>query len=431
MNLRRSFDGALRASVLWFGFYGRESIPMSNTNFYADMAGFSDFTVASSPAHYHPVPHDWVVVLSDVEGSTKAIEQGRYKDVNMVGAACITAVVNACEGIDIPYVFGGDGATMLVPAAQVEQVTRSLLSLKQRAQAMHQLHLRIGIVPVSEITARGKRFEVAKYLMPTGCALAMFRGGGANLADDLVKHGGFSIEEAHDEQDSANLEGLSCRWRPISAKHDTMLTLLVMSRHSGAAEKDEYAAINRFISESLGTDAQPVHEAGLHYHWPGLETLRHCQMVWRQGKTSLNLLGHVFIILLFRVLDRLGKKVGDFDVKAYKQDMLTNCDYRKFDDMLRMVVDCTHAEAEIIEAKLAQLQAKGEIYYGTHYSQTALMTCFVMSTASDKHVHFVDGGDGGYALAAKQLKAQIATDHQRSSALPSAAPSTANSTVGA
>ena len=37
----------------------------------------------------------------------------------------------------------------------------------------------------------------------------------------------------------------------------------------------------------------------------------------------------------------------------------------------------------------------------------ALMTCFVRSYQGN-HVHFVDGSNGGYALAAKQLKAQLA-----------------------
>jgi Protein of unknown function (DUF3095) len=41
-----------------------------------------------------------------------------------------------------------------------------------------------------------------------------------------------------------------------------------------------------------------------------------------------------------------------------------------------------------------------------HVSQTALMTCLVTSPTESLHVHFVDGGDGGYTSAAKTLKAQ-------------------------
>jgi hypothetical protein len=42
-----------------------------------------------------------------------------------------------------------------------------------------------------------------------------------------------------------------------------------------------------------------------------------------------------------------------------------------------------------------------------HRSPAALVTCLVRSYDGD-HVHFVDGSDGGYALAAKQMKAQLA-----------------------
>ena len=44
--------------------------------------------------------------------STRAIAEGRYKDVNMIGAACINAVLNISRKKSVPYVFGGDGATL-------------------------------------------------------------------------------------------------------------------------------------------------------------------------------------------------------------------------------------------------------------------------------------------------------------------------------
>ncbi|MGK7928621.1 MAG: DUF3095 family protein [Spirulina sp.] len=39
-------------------------------------------------------------------------------------------------------------------------------------------------------------------------------------------------------------------------------------------------------------------------------------------------------------------------------------------------------------------------------SERALMTCLV-SSGEDYHVGFIDGADGGYALAAKGMKQQL------------------------
>jgi hypothetical protein len=36
------------------------------------------------------------------------------------------------------------------------------------------------------------------------------------------------------------------------------------------------------------------------------------------------------------------------------------------------------------------------------------MTCYVNDLNPGNHIHFIDGGDGGYAMAAKKLKAQQA-----------------------
>ena len=35
------------------------------------------------------------------------------------------------------------------------------------------------------------------------------------------------------------------------------------------------------------------------------------------------------------------------------------------------------------------------------------MTCQFDAFAEGKHMHFIDGGDGGYAMAAKGLKMQL------------------------
>ena len=93
---------------------------------------------------------------------------------------------------------------------------------------------------------------------------------------------------------------------------------------------------------------------------------------------------------------------------AYLRSLGDNADQVKLDDTFRAVLDLRDDEARQVEALLEQLKAQGRIDYGLHYSDHALMTCFVRSL--DRHMHFVDGGDGGYALAALALKRSLAQE---------------------
>jgi hypothetical protein len=81
-----------------------------------------------------------------------------------------------------------------------------------------------------------------------------------------------------------------------------------------------------------------------------------------------------------------------------------NTDFRKFDDGLRMTLDCTPALADRIEALLDAAEAKGVACAGAHRQTSALMTCFVPSPVQGDHIHFIDGAMGGYAAAAQALK---------------------------
>jgi len=96
-----------------------------------------------------------------------------------------------------------------------------------------------------------------------------------------------------------------------------------------------------------------------------------------------------------------------FNPRRYLESMRVHSDYRKFDDMLRMILDCSANQAERIRANLQRQHEQGELCYGLHVSDRALMTCYVRDVQDGQHIHFIDGSDGGYAMAAKQLKEQL------------------------
>ncbi|MFQ3673733.1 MAG: DUF3095 family protein, partial [Aggregatilineales bacterium] len=93
--------------------------------------------------------------------------------------------------------------------------------------------------------------------------------------------------------------------------------------------------------------------------------------------------------------------------EPYKQVVINSTDREKFDDVLRMIMAGTPLQRELLVKFLEKRRAAGELVYGVHVSSHSLMTCLVFDRFG-RQVHFIDGSGGGYALAARQLKAQLA-----------------------
>ena len=53
--------------------------------FYNELEPFCEFDKFVELGAYAPLPDDWIVILTDVQGSTRAIKAGLYKNVNIVG----------------------------------------------------------------------------------------------------------------------------------------------------------------------------------------------------------------------------------------------------------------------------------------------------------------------------------------------------------
>jgi hypothetical protein len=116
----------------------------------------------------------------------------------------------------------------------------------------------------------------------------------------------------------------------------------------------------------------------------------------------LRLLADTVIALAFF---RTGLRAGGFDPARYRAAISSNADYRKFDDGLKMTLDCDAVTRDRLVALLDRAQADGTVRYGLHEQAEAMLTCIVPSVSQDNHMHFIDGAAGGYAMAAARIKA--------------------------
>jgi hypothetical protein len=358
------------------------------------------------------VPGDWTVAITDVRGSTAAIEAGRYRDVNLVGAACITAAVNAARGVELAYVFGGDGATLLFPSGRLDAIRGALLSVQAIARAQFALELRVGCVAVAELRAAGQSTRVAKLRIADGVCLAMLGGGGPGYAERLIKTDERYLLRAASDQ-PPDLDGLECRWEPLAARNGEVLSVLIKARDGdGRTAADTYREVIDAIGRLAGEHGSlnPARPTNLRLSLSPAHLAREARIKASVTDGLRARLGGVVRIFLqtllgwFLMLFRA--RTGDTDWGRYREEVARNTDYWKYDDTLRFVIDVTPAQKRALVACFDELERKGQIVYGVHAAPEALMTCLVFDRAG-RHVHFIDGGDGGYARAAKQLKAKL------------------------
>lgn len=379
-------------------------------SFYASIEPVDSFERLALPASYRSLPHGWSLVAADVVDSTAAIESGRYKNVNTVGVSVIAAVRNAVRPIDVPYVFGGDGALVCIPDRFVSDVRRSLAATIAMAQESFGLALRACVVPVGRVRAEGLEILVARHQVSVHYIQCALFGGGAEWVERGLKRGGLPEEllVTADGTASADYGGLECRWSEIPSPREETVAVIVDA--AGLAE--EALPVYREVMERIRTiygeaeSCRPVERDGLRVSLSRAVLGNELGLRAWKRRAFGRLLDAVRLrvtVLVGWFLLRFGVRWGDIDWGTYEQDLVVNTDFRKFDGSLRLVLSGTSAQRAALERYLAELRDAGRVAYGLHVARSALMTCLI-EERQGAHFHFVDASGGGYAVAALALK---------------------------
>jgi hypothetical protein len=373
--------------------------------FYDQLPRHEAFSDLADPARYTPLPDDWVVGTSDLIGSTKAIAEGHYKTVNMIGAAVISAQINAAGGRAFPYVFGGDGAAFAHPAAYADVAAQALAAVQVWARDAFDMGLRVGLFDMTGIRAAGLDVAVARHQVSRGVDYAMFTGGGVNWAEAQMKAGAQTVPPAAPGT-QPDLTGLSCRWSYMKATQGKILSMLIQPVEGASADDfGKVAEAVLTIVRKLDRGGHPTPARGPGTGWPPagmtLEAkATHGTMSLAKRKRQI-----LFETLIAWVLLKTKVKIGGFDPAHYQRTVGENADFRKFDDGLKMTIDCDLPTVAALKAVLGDAQARGIVSYGLHLQDEAMMTCIVPSIMEDSHMHFIDGAAGGYTQAALGIKA--------------------------
>lgn len=353
---------------------------------------------------FQSVPDDWHVVITDIVGSTQSVRNGRHEEVNLVATGSIVAVLNIAFGanVTIPFFFGGDGATFLVPSNLIDQVMRALAFYRTTVQQNFNFELRTGTVSVRQVFLEGHRIEISRFSSSPSFSIPVVLGNGLNYAEQVIKGKDYLFESRDLQENNLDLSGMQCRWDKIPPPRDKeeIVTLLVIAS-SVAGQPEAFRKIMREIDRLYGMPEkrQPLSVAKLR-----LKTTfgrLGSEMRVRLGKIKWIELLVTWLVMLyghFYFKTRKGRK--------YLKALVEMSDTLVIDGKINTVISGTSAQRTALQQLLDQMEAAGEIIYGLHVSGASIMSCYVRNHEDD-HIHFVDGSEGGYTKAAVMLKAKL------------------------
>ena len=382
-------------------------------DFYGSLPVLTDFTAITQAENFRPLPADWHVATCDVRDSTGAVQAGNYKHVNTVAAAAVTGVLNASPGRDIPFIFEGDGSTFCVPPEILDDVRAALVKTQDMAKRSFDLDLRVATVPVAKVREAGADILVARYGVSENYVQAVFAGGGLAWADRYMKDPATAALCAVDASVAprGSHEGLECRWQDIPSRHGEPVSLIVRALDPDpAAAAALYRELIDKVRETYGAEdaCHPVSKSALLMAFDSRRLDNEVGVImadgtpWERFRYRLRTRA---VVLLGMLLMKLGLKTQETDWSRYKDTLVRNSDVRKFNDVYRQILAGTAPQREALTAWLEGRYRERRLVYGIHVTDRAHMTCLVFNY-SGKHLHFIDGADGGLFNAAREFKAR-------------------------
>jgi hypothetical protein len=378
----------------------------ANDQFYASLpvSRLSLADMLTTETQFQQVPHDWHIIITDIKNSTPAVLNGQHQDINLIATGSIVSVLNIAFGLNVtvPFFFGGDGATFMVPPSIIEKVMHALALYRVNTLNNFNLEIRTGTVPVQEIYERGHHLHIAKFSSSASFSIPVVLGNGLNYAEQLIKGADALLAEHPDQTGELDLSGMQCRWDRISPPQDKeeVVTLLVVAR-DGERQSIAFRKVMTRIDELYGApqNRQPISVAQL------------------KLKTTFNRLGSEMRVRLGRI--RRLKLLQTWLIslygyiyfrtlrgKNYLKSLVEMSDTLVIDGKINTVISGTIAQRKALQQALDELESGGAIYYGMHISNASIMSCYVRDL-EEGHIHFVDGSEGGYTQAARMLKSKL------------------------
>ena len=164
----------------------------ATSSFYSDLK-VHDISISSligDKDNFASIPEDWYILVADIRNSTQAVKNGAHNQVNLVATGCVIAILNLAEahGITVPFFFGGDGATFLVPSSIREKSLSVLDKHNKNTRKNFDFSLAIGSIRMDEIYNKNIDLKVARVKANEVLNIPVVLGNGLQYAEEKIKN---------------------------------------------------------------------------------------------------------------------------------------------------------------------------------------------------------------------------------------------------
>lgn len=358
--------------------------------------------ILSNRKNFSHIPDDWHVIVTDIVNSTFEYAKGKYQDINIVSASTIITVINVARkyGIEIPFVFGGDGGTMIVPPNILDESLRALVAIKHNTERRFGMELRVGSIPMKTIREHGFEIKVAKFFVAEGYPQALFIDNGLYFAENAIKQGSRYITHKRAAKIPLQLEGLRCHWDEIPPPpgYSEVMCLIVLA-HDFKTHEKTYRDVLHAIHDIYGDfgTRHPINIDSLVQNIRLKALIR--ESYFKRGHLDPMYVATHAVGALFQTLKRKHMVLADGMFMAATDTL-------KVDGKLCTIIAGIPEQRKALIDYLEAEEKKGNIVFGYTITPSTTITCLIREDSSD-YINFIDGTGGGYIQAAAMIKMKL------------------------
>ena len=350
------------------------------------------------------VPESWYVIVVDIQNSTNAVKEGNHHQVNLTATGAIISVLNTIRkfqgNIEIPYFFGGDGATFIVQFSLLDKIVQVLDNYRIHIKRKTNLVLRVGQIHVKELVEKNVQLKIAKHQLTEKLSIPIVLGNGLKVAEHIIKSSFKEKNTTSFDESLLNLEGMECRWDEISPdKSQAKVVCLLLDATVEATQSDIYKQVLSQMEKDFGSfeNRQPIKNTKLRLDANPKKVLE---------EMKISLVSNNWMYFLKSWLKtNFGKIYLNLTSsgKQYLKQIGQLSHTFMLDGMINTVFTAEQSKIDNFIAFLDNLEADNKLIYGIHVTHASVMSCYVLDRRTT-HSHFVDGTEGGYTSAAKMFK---------------------------